>query len=115
MVFFDGLVDIMKSVIAILLIHGERYMLPCLNKKLFGVDCPGCGLQRATSLLLQGEFLAAFKMYPAIYPMILLVVFLTTNLFVKMRYSYFIKWLLISITVGTVLVSYAIKMYNLYN
>ena len=45
----------------------EEYMLPCLNKKLFGVDCLGCGIQRALSLLIHGEFIAAFKMYPAIY------------------------------------------------
>ncbi len=45
----------------------EEFMLPCLNKELFGVDCIGCGIQRATVLLFRGEFIAAFKMYPAIY------------------------------------------------
>jgi len=42
-------------------------MLPCLNKKLFGVDCMGCGLQRAIALIFQGEFVAAFQMYPAAF------------------------------------------------
>lgn len=48
----------------------EDYMLPCLSKKLFGVDCFGCGIQRSLVLLFRGEFEAAFYMYPAIYSMI---------------------------------------------
>ena len=45
----------------------EDFMIPCMSKKLFGFDCPGCGMQRATVLLLEGEFTAAFHMFPAIY------------------------------------------------
>ncbi|MBE0391198.1 hypothetical protein HNQ02_003428 [Flavobacterium sp. 7E] len=45
----------------------EKYMLPCLSKTLFGVECLGCGFQRAFLLLFQGEFIASFKMYPAIF------------------------------------------------
>lgn len=95
-------------------IIAKDYMLPCLNKKLFGVECPGCGLQRAASLLLHGEFTAAFKMYPAIYPMILLLLFLGSTLVVKYRYGFFFKWFLVSVTVGTVALSYFIKMNNLF-
>ncbi|MGB1451125.1 MAG: DUF2752 domain-containing protein, partial [Marinirhabdus sp.] len=40
-------------------------MLPCLNKQLFGVECLGCGMQRATILVFRGEFAAAFTIYPA--------------------------------------------------
>ena len=52
----------------------ENYMLPCLNKRLLGVDCPGCGLQRSIGLLFEGEFVAAFQMFPAIYALIPLFV-----------------------------------------
>lgn len=45
----------------------ENYLFPCLFKTFFGIDCPGCGLQRAIILLLKGDFLAAFNMFPAIY------------------------------------------------
>lgn len=45
----------------------EDYMLPCMNKKLFGVECFGCGIQRSFLLLLEGEFYRAFQMFPAIY------------------------------------------------
>ena len=47
-------------------------MMPCLSKSLFGIDCFGCGTQRALVLLLQGDLCAAFKMFPAIYTTILL-------------------------------------------
>lgn len=47
-------------------------MTPCLSKTIFGIDCFGCGTQRALLLLVQGEMYAAFKMFPAIYTTILL-------------------------------------------
>ncbi|MGB0892704.1 MAG: DUF2752 domain-containing protein [Flavobacteriaceae bacterium] len=58
----------------------EDYMLPCLNKKLFGMECMGCGFQRSVALLLHGDFIAAFKMYPAIYPLIALLIYVLLNL-----------------------------------
>lgn len=49
----------------------ENHMLPCLSKTLFGVECLGCGAQRAFLLLLKGDFVGAFQMYPAIYVILL--------------------------------------------
>ena len=66
----------------------EKYMLPCLNKKLFGFECMGCGLQRAFSLLIHGEFTAAFYMYPAIYTLIPLALIVISNLFFKFKWRY---------------------------
>ncbi|HEX8577328.1 MAG TPA: DUF2752 domain-containing protein [Flavobacterium sp.] len=50
----------------------EKYMLPCTNKMIFGLDCPGCGTQRAFLMVLKGDFLGAFHMFPAIYTTIVL-------------------------------------------
>lgn len=63
----------------------EKYMLPCLNKRLFGFDCPGCGLQRSVSLLLHGRFEDAFTMFPAVYSLMLLLLFLGLHLTDKTR------------------------------
>lgn len=63
----------------------EEYMLPCFSKSLFGVECLGCGTQRALLLVFQGEFVAAFKMYPAIYTFILFFAFLSLHLIDKTR------------------------------
>ncbi|WP_130736197.1 DUF2752 domain-containing protein [Flavobacterium sp. J27] len=63
----------------------EEYMLPCLSKTLFGVECLGCGTQRAMLLLLQGDFVGAFKMYPAIYTTLLFFILLFLHLIDKSR------------------------------
>ncbi|TDW52322.1 uncharacterized protein DUF2752 [Flavobacterium sp. 270] len=49
----------------------EKYMIPCLFKKLFGIECLGCGFQRSLLLLFQGDFSASFKMYPAVFTTLL--------------------------------------------
>uniref|UniRef100_UPI0032AEDDEE DUF2752 domain-containing protein n=2 Tax=Aquimarina mycalae TaxID=3040073 RepID=UPI0032AEDDEE len=90
-------------------------MLPCINKKIFGVDCLGCGMQRAIALLLKGEFAAAFHMYPAIYPLLFLLLFLGFNFFVKFKNDWFVKMGLLLITVLTMVVSYIIKMKFIFN
>lgn len=66
----------------------EEYMLPCLNKKLLGIDCMGCGMQRSLSLILQGEFTAAFHMYPAIYTLIALFGVVVINYFINFKHAY---------------------------
>ncbi|WP_428225914.1 DUF2752 domain-containing protein [Flavobacterium sp.] len=45
-------------------------MFPCPSKYFFNVDCLGCGGQRALVLLLQGDWVAAFNMYPPIFTVI---------------------------------------------
>lgn len=90
----------------------EQYMFPCLNKKLFGFECLGCGLQRSAYLLVHGDFIAAFKMYPAIYPLILLVLFIGLNFFYKFEKSNRIINILAVITIVTIVVSYIIKLIN---
>ena len=99
----------------IFLFRLKDYMLPCLNKRLFGLECPGCGMQRSVQLLLQGDFAAAFHMYPAIYPLMALLVFLVSTLFVKFKFAHQIKLILMLTTAGAILVSYLIKMSNLLN
>lgn len=58
--------------------NAEQYMIPCLNKTLFGVECLGCGTQRSLYLLFQGKFIEAFYMYPPIYTVLLF--FITVGL-----------------------------------
>ncbi|WCO03015.1 DUF2752 domain-containing protein [Psychroserpens ponticola] len=66
----------------------EEYMLPCLNKKLFGLDCMGCGMQRSVALIFQGDLIAAFYMYPAIYSLIALIGFIILNNFRNFKHAY---------------------------
>jgi len=88
----------------------EDYMLTCVNKKIFGIECLGCGMQRATALFFRGEFVEAFKMYPAIYTLFLLLGFLVFNFFFKFKHEFKVKVVLILVNVLIIIVSYVIKM-----
>jgi len=62
-------------------------MIPCLSKTLFEVECLGCGFQRSFLLLVNGEFAAAFEMYPAIYAVLLFSIIIGLHIFDK-RHNY---------------------------
>lgn len=90
----------------------EDYMIPCMNKKIFGIECPGCGSQRSFWLLLQGEFIEAFKMWPAIYTFIPFAIVLLLHFIDKKRnYNKAIKYL--AIINGCIMaINYLIKITN---
>jgi uncharacterized membrane protein YozB (DUF420 family) len=89
----------------------EKQMLPCLNKQLFGVECPGCGTQRAIAFLLEGEFYEAFKMFPAIYTLVLFFILLGLHLMDKKRN--YTKLVIASAFLNAVVIlgAYFIKIY----
>jgi len=68
-----------------LVLNIEKYLLPCMNKSLFGVDCIGCGTQRSFLLLINGEFAKAFYQFPAIYTTVFLFVLIGIHLIDKKR------------------------------
>jgi hypothetical protein len=89
----------------------EEYMLPCLNKQLTGMDCMGCGIQRSLLLLIKGEFIQAFYMYPAIYSLILLFSVVAINIF---KPSKLLGKLIIILAIGNVaiiIISFILKNY----
>lgn len=90
----------------------EDFMLPCLNKSLLGVECFGCGGQRALLLFLQGDFTGAFFMYPALYPIIFLFAFLVFNLFYKFKKDFQVKIGLIIFAGVIMAANYSYKMYE---
>jgi hypothetical protein len=90
----------------------EDYMIPCVTKKLFGFECMGCGGQRALSLLVHGEFIAAFKMYPAIYTLIPLALLIGINFFYKFKNATKIISVLAIISILIIITSYTYKLIN---
>lgn len=91
-------------------VRDDSWMLPCMSKQLLGMDCPGCGIQRSISHLVHGEFVDAFFMYPGIYPLIFLFVFLIFDWFVKTKYGEQLKFWATVITLATILTNYLIKI-----
>ena len=88
----------------------EDFMLPCISKQVLGVECFGCGGQRSVHLLFHGEFIEAFKMYPAIYPLSMLALVIGANFFFKFKHSNKIINLLAIITIIIIVISYIIKI-----
>jgi len=88
----------------------EDHMLPCMNKKLFGVECMGCGTQRSIDLLLHGDLVGAFKMFPAIYTMIIFGIVLLLHFLDKSR-NYSKAIIIMAITNGIImLINYIYKI-----
>ena len=93
----------------------EDFMIPCLNKTLFGFDCPGCGIQRSLAHLVQGELIAAFKMYPAIYTLLFFGGFILLNTKMSFKHAQKIILILTILNVFIILASYIMKMISLTN
>ena len=91
----------------------DDFMLPCLNKSIFGFDCMGCGTQRALLLILKGEFVEAFYMFPAIYTTILFVFILAINFIDKSKNYHKIIIGLALTNAVIMVVSYIYKYSNL--
>ena len=87
-------------------------MLPCLNKQLLGIECMGCGLQRSIILLIQGEFVSAFFMYPAIYPLLMLLGTIGVNFFYKFKHAERLITILAITTIAVIILNYTFKLIN---
>ena len=88
----------------------ENHMLPCPYKHYLGIDCPGCGMQRACIDLLNGEVVASFLAYPPLIPTIVMILYLIAHLIFKFRNgAVILKYLFIFVTV-TVAVNYILKL-----
>lgn len=84
-------------------------MLPCLTKKYLGVECLGCGFQRAFLLVLKGEFAQAFYLYPPIYPLLGLSIFWVVHKIYPVSHARKITWGLAIFSIISILISYGFK------
>lgn len=87
----------------------EEYMIPCLSKQMFGLDCPGCGTQRAFVMLMEGKFYDAWHFYPPIYTLILFFMALAVH-FIDFKRGHH-KWVIATgiLNAITMLVAYIYK------
>jgi hypothetical protein len=88
----------------------DSWMIPCMSKKLIGMECPGCGIQRSISLLMHGDLVDSFLMYPGLFPGAFLFFFLIFDFFKTIKYGEQIKLWATLITLVTILGSFFIKM-----
>ena len=90
----------------------QNHLLLCPFKQTLGIDCPGCGIQRSILALVQGNFIASFKLYPATQPIIALFIFTVIHLkFDFKNGAFFIKMLYLGITL-IIVINYIYKIFT---
>ncbi|NNC45799.1 MAG: DUF2752 domain-containing protein [Winogradskyella sp.] len=94
-----------------LLINIEDFMLPCLWKQTFNIDCFGCGFQRSLVMLFKGDFIGAFYMYPAIYSIIVMLALLILHTKFQFKHGPKILIGLFILNISIIVISYFIKHY----
>ena len=88
----------------------ESMMIGCPSQHYLGIRCPGCGMQRSILALLQGRVVESISLYPALIPILLMLIYLGLHLTYK--YEHGAKRLVqIFITVSLIIVtSYVYKI-----
>ena len=88
----------------------EENMLSCQWKDQFGVECTGSGMQRSIIHLLKGDFVEAFYIYPAIYTLIILFIFLALHLKFDFKQGHKILLFLFIINLAIMLTNFIINI-----
>jgi Protein of unknown function (DUF2752) len=88
----------------------EGHQLPCLIKRIFHVECPGCGIQRSFIAIMKGQFLESLKLYPPLIPTMLFLI----TIIINDKFNLFKSDRMIKIGVPSIfliiLVSYLLKL-----
>ncbi|MBO4402595.1 MAG: DUF2752 domain-containing protein [Bacteroidales bacterium] len=83
----------------------EAHALPCVYRRLTGICCPFCGIQRSVIALFRGDFLQSVMLYPALLPLMLSVAGLLVCR--RWRMPHYLKWIVLAdailVITGTVL------------
>ena len=88
----------------------ESHLMPCFYKKYFGVDCPGCGMQRAFVELLRGNVQESVHLFPALIPILVMLAFLGLHLVFRFeRGGIWLKYMFM-VVAGIITVHYILKV-----
>ncbi|MDY8138972.1 DUF2752 domain-containing protein [Aquimarina sp. 2201CG5-10] len=88
----------------------ETHLLQCPTKKLIGIDCLGCGMQRSFVLLLKGQVSASFIMYPALIPMLFMLLFLLAHIIFEFKKGATILKYFYILNIILIITNYIIKI-----
>lgn len=88
----------------------EKRQLPCFYKSILGIECPGCGMQRAFIALLRGDLIGSIQIYPALIPTIAMLILLVVHVFLHLKNgAKMLIWFFI-INSGLIVISYIYKL-----
>ena len=88
----------------------ESNQRPCFIKEHFGIDCPGCGLQRSFIELLKGHLLESVRLYPALLPILFMLTFLCLHIVLKFRNGARILKLMYITNISLIFLHYIYKL-----
>lgn len=93
----------------------QKHLFTCSFKSTFGIDCPGCGSQRALISLLKGNITESLSYHAALIPFIITIILLIVQLIKKYENGgTWIMWSFIITSVVT-LIQYITKQILFYN
>lgn len=93
----------------------EDFMLTCPSKKFLGVECLGCGAQRAILLVFEGKFSEAFHLYPAVYTLLIFLFTLGLNFIDKKRKYANILLMMAAVNLVIMILSYYGKHFYMHS
>lgn len=85
-------------------------MLSCYFKEYLGIECPGCGMQRAFFYLLEGNLKESFASNPACTPLIITALILILQLIFKWEKGGKVVMYSFASTASIMLINYAHKI-----
>lgn len=92
----------------------EQHLFPCFFKSHFGMECPGCGMQRSLIALLKGDLFASIHYHAALIPFLLTILLLVIQLILKnVNGGKWIMWAFI-ITTSITLIQFIIRQVILF-
>lgn len=81
----------------------EHHLFSCFFKSHFGIDCPGCGMQRSLMALLKGNVIESFQCHAAVIPFIITVILLIVQLIIKHeKGGRWVMWAFVATTIITI-------------
>jgi hypothetical protein len=91
----------------------EAHQNSCPFKEHFGIDCPGCGLQRSIIELLKGNIMESIILYPALLPILTMFSFLALHLLFRFRHGALILKIMFIFNISLIALNYIYKLITL--
>jgi len=90
----------------------HNHLLPCFFKQTTGIDCPGCGLQRAFLELINGNFIQSLELFPALIPLIFMFLFAFAHILLNFRHGAKIILYLFISNLLIIHIAYFLKLFH---
>jgi hypothetical protein len=88
----------------------EGHSLPCLYKSFLGIECPGCGTQRAIIELMKGNIAESFLAWPPLLPVMFMMIYLLLFLIFKFKSGTKVLTLTFILNAAIITINYIYKL-----